>query len=42
MENARAAGDKRKEEEIQQELNESSGHSASFFAVKEKLTGDAK
>lgn len=42
MEKARAAGDKRKEEEIQQELNESSGHSASFFAVKEKLTGDAK
>ena len=35
-------GDKRRAEEYQQELNESSGHSASFFAVREKLTREAK
>lgn len=42
MEKAIAAGDKHMQEKIQQEIYECSGHSASFFAVKEKLAGDAK
>ncbi|WP_293703328.1 hypothetical protein [uncultured Parasutterella sp.] len=42
LDKALLAGDERRVEELQQELDESTGHSASFFAVREKLTRESK